>query len=160
MKVEEFVPPLENECIPPPDIKALSTVKPKYLTNPNAFLVPILIWGPNNQVGAIWLGAVCLTRCLTPSYSFQIRGFIETVFLAIKLNRTLLIPPFFRHQSELGSYNDHASILPPERVAIQPYYCTVRFHYDSTEKTTFEAIEREVSFPVLLNTQVLNYHVN
>ena len=46
----------------------------------------------------------------------QIRGFIETVFLAIKLNRTLLIPPFFRHQSELGSYDDHASVLEPERV--------------------------------------------
>jgi hypothetical protein len=57
-QVEEFVPPMENECIPPPDIKALSTVKPKYLTNPNAFLVPILIWGPNNQVGALHFGLV------------------------------------------------------------------------------------------------------
>ena len=56
------------------------------------FLVPILIWGPNNQI----------------------RGFAETVFLAIKLNRTLLIPPFFRHTNDVN--NEHASLLSPELV--------------------------------------------
>lgn len=84
----------ESDCIEPLNFEQLSNIKPKYQTDANSFLVPILIWGPNNQI----------------------RGFIETIFLAIKLNRTLLIPPFFRHSSELGSLDDHATVLTPERV--------------------------------------------
>ena len=65
---------------------------PTHRLRADRFLVPILIWGPNNQI----------------------RGFAETVFLAIKLNRTLLIPPFFRHTNDVN--NEHASLLNPELV--------------------------------------------
>ena len=37
-------------CIAKPSVADLAKTKPKYQTDPKAFLVPILIWGPNNQV--------------------------------------------------------------------------------------------------------------
>ena len=30
----------------------------------------------------------------------QLEGFLESVFLAIKLNRTLCIPPFYKHKTD------------------------------------------------------------
>ena len=46
---------------------------PKYFLNPNKVLIPALYQGPNNQIF----------------------GFRESMIMAIKLNRTLIIPPFF-----------------------------------------------------------------
>lgn len=49
-----------------------------YQTDPERFIIPLLSMGPNNQL----------------------EGFLESVFLAIKLNRTLCIPPFFKHKTD------------------------------------------------------------
>ena len=46
--------------------------------NPSKFLMPVLPYGPNNQL----------------------RGFRETIILAIKLNRTVVMPPFYKHRSD------------------------------------------------------------
>lgn len=51
---------------------------PYHQTDPDRFLIPLLSMGPNNQF----------------------EGFLESVFLAIKLNRTLCIPPFFKHKTD------------------------------------------------------------
>lgn len=40
--------------------------------------MPVLPYGPNNQL----------------------RGFRETIILAIKLNRTVVMPPFYKHRSD------------------------------------------------------------
>lgn len=48
---------------------------PTYSMDPNRYLLPVLEGGPNNQV-------------------FCIR---ETIFIATKLNRTLVIPKFYKH---------------------------------------------------------------
>lgn len=84
-----------GKCFAKENIDALSNVEPEYNLDRTRFLVPILIWGPNNQI----------------------RGFMETIFLAIKMNRTLLVPPFFRHSSESDADQiEHAALLPPEMV--------------------------------------------
>nr|XP_026696581.1 uncharacterized protein LOC100180315 [Ciona intestinalis] len=57
----------------------VTNIKPRVSLDPNKFLLPWLLWGPNNQLV----------------------GFRESVFLAIKLNRTLVIPHF------APQYNDH-----------------------------------------------------
>ena len=46
--------------------------------DPNKFIMPVLPYGPNNQL----------------------RGFRETIILAIKLNRTVVMPPFYKHRSD------------------------------------------------------------
>ena len=51
---------------------------PHYNTDPNRYLIPLLSMGPNNQL----------------------EGFLESVFLAIKLNRTLCVPPFYKHKTD------------------------------------------------------------
>ena len=51
-----------GKCFAKENIDALSNVEPEYNLDRTRFLVPILIWGPNNQI----------------------RGFMETIFLAIK----------------------------------------------------------------------------
>ena len=56
-------------------IKEERKMMPKYKTRDDKFLIPFLNWGPNNQI----------------------RGFQETLILAIKLNRTICIPLFFKH---------------------------------------------------------------
>ena len=53
-------------------------IEPIYKTRPNKFLIPSLTWGPNNQL----------------------RGFRESVIMAIQLNRTLCIPPFYKHKTD------------------------------------------------------------
>jgi len=58
-----------------PDWSALAELQPRIKLDPNKFLTPLLTYGPNNQQ----------------------RGFRETVFLAVKLNRTIVPPGFFKH---------------------------------------------------------------
>ena len=49
--------------------------EPTYKTDPDKFLTGTYIWGPNNQS----------------------RGLREIVLMALKMNRTLALPPFFKH---------------------------------------------------------------
>ena len=60
------------EC---PSIEKLSLKKSQLDNSPQKFLLPILKWGPNNQI----------------------RGFYESLRLAIDTDRILVIPPMFRH---------------------------------------------------------------
>ena len=66
-------------------------IEPIYATRPNKLLLPVLNWGPNNQL----------------------RGFRESAILAIQLNRTLCIPPFFRHHS-VSSKDDLVEAIEPD----------------------------------------------
>lgn len=53
------------------------------------FLLPILCYGPNNQI----------------------LGLRESIVMAIKLNRTLIAPPFFKHKRNDNSAMDDNQIL-------------------------------------------------
>jgi hypothetical protein len=53
-------------------------IKPKYELNPNLFITPVFIWGPSSQL----------------------QGLREAIGVAIRLNRTLLLPPFLTHQTD------------------------------------------------------------
>jgi hypothetical protein len=53
-------------------------VKPKYELNPDLFITPVYIWGPSSQL----------------------QGLREAIGVAIRLNRTLLLPPFLTHQTD------------------------------------------------------------
>ncbi|CAG5076982.1 Oidioi.mRNA.OKI2018_I69.PAR.g8603.t1.cds [Oikopleura dioica] len=50
-------------------------IEPKYNLSPERFLTAFVSRGPNNQI-----------------YSLR-----ETIFIALALNRTLILPPFFKH---------------------------------------------------------------
>ena len=67
-----------------PDWEALKDVQPQVTLDPEKYLIPILTYGPNNQL----------------------RGFRETIFLALKLNRTIVPPPFYKH-SRTDASNDN-----------------------------------------------------
>ena len=60
------------------DLEETEEIEPIYKTRPNKYLIPTLTWGPNNQL----------------------RGFREAVIMAIQLNRTLCIPPFYKHHTD------------------------------------------------------------
>merc|ERR1712050_260760 len=66
--------------------------KPIYETRRDKFLIPLIAWGPNNQL----------------------RGFREAAILAIKLNRTLCIPPFYKHHSDPTARGDAATVANGE----------------------------------------------
>lgn len=53
-------------------------IEPKYKLNPKLFITPVYIWGPSSQL----------------------QGLRESIGVAIRLNRTLLLPPFLTHQSD------------------------------------------------------------
>lgn len=53
-------------------------VDPKFKLNPEQFITPVYIWGPSSQL----------------------QGLREAIGVAIRLNRTLLLPPFLTHQSD------------------------------------------------------------
>jgi hypothetical protein len=53
-------------------------IKPKYELNPDLFITPVYIWGPSSQL----------------------QGLREAIGVAIRLNRTLLLPPFLTHQTD------------------------------------------------------------
>merc|ERR1712110_952940 len=59
--------------VPQPDWT--KEITPKYPQPADRFLLPILSWGPNNQI----------------------TGLAESMMLARHLNRTLVVPPFYRH---------------------------------------------------------------
>ena len=53
-------------------------IEPIYKLDPEKFLVPVLFFGPNNQI----------------------HGLREAIVLAVKLNRTLALPPFHKHKGK------------------------------------------------------------
>ena len=63
------------------DLDEEEEIEPIYKTRPNKYLIPTLTWGPNNQL----------------------RGFREAVIMAIQLNRTLCIPPFYKHHTDASN---------------------------------------------------------
>jgi len=70
--------------------------EPIYKTRADRFLMPLIGWGPNNQL----------------------RGFREAAILAVKLNRTLCIPPFFKHHSDSTSASKGGTDALPAEVRI------------------------------------------
>lgn len=59
--------------------RAIDTdIEPKFKLNPNEFITPVYIWGPSSQL----------------------QGLREAIGVAIRLNRTLLLPPFLTHQTD------------------------------------------------------------
>ena len=105
-------------------------VEPEYKLDPTRFLIPVFTYGPNNQL----------------------HGFRETVFMAIKLNRTVILPPFFKHvrndatvesQNEIvpaflrldvAKLRQTVSLLPPETVAEA---CNRRFDAFFTTRSAY-----------------------
>ena len=65
-------------------------ITPKFQTQPDKYILPSLLWGPSNQL----------------------LGLRESIALAIKFNRTLILPKLYRHFSDpesstiLQDYND------------------------------------------------------
>lgn len=71
---------------------------PTYPLSTTKYLATVLTFGPNNQI----------------------RGFRESVYLAIMLNRTLVLPPFFKHSRNDPTANNRETIVSPEtRIDIQ-----------------------------------------
>lgn len=64
-----------QKCVSPALIDWNEPVEPKYKLDSTKFLIPALIWGPMNQV----------------------EGLRESIAIAISLNRTLVLPPMYRH---------------------------------------------------------------
>lgn len=78
-----------RSCVAPEIIDWGVPVSPLYETSPNRYIMPVLIWGPMNQV----------------------EGLRETIALAIRLNRTVVIPPMYRHFTDPNGPN---GIVDPE----------------------------------------------
>ena len=81
-KIEEEIDqeePEETETIdlecPNFSVNWKTKVKPKYNLRPDYFITPVFTYGPNNQL----------------------RAFRESILLAIFTNRTLILPPFYKH---------------------------------------------------------------
>lgn len=70
-------------CVAPEQINWTNAVTPIYKTSAERFIMPVLIWGPMNQV----------------------EGLRETIALAIRLNRTVVIPPMYRHFTDPNGPN-------------------------------------------------------
>ena len=67
------------------------TVSAKYVTDPNKFMIPVFTYGPNNQL----------------------HGFREAIFMSIKLNRTIIPPPFFKHsRNDVTAGDDGSEVVP------------------------------------------------
>jgi len=88
------------EC---PSIEKLSIKKSQSSNSRQKFLLPILKWGPNNQI----------------------RGFYESLRLAIDTNRTLVIPPMFRHLYDTLSEKNVPAYIRLNLEAINHYHSTV-----------------------------------
>merc|ERR1712176_256268 len=69
---------LESPCPQVNQRKVGQDVDPKFKLNPEQFITPVYIWGPSSQL----------------------QGLRESIGVAIRLNRTLLLPPFLTHNSD------------------------------------------------------------
>ena len=72
----------DPDSVPPEQCHVLNDIgdqhKPLYTMDKEKFIVPVLPWGPVEQL----------------------RGFRETLLMAFYLNRTICIPPFWREKAE------------------------------------------------------------
>jgi hypothetical protein len=75
---------IDADCVSPAVIDWHTPMEPKYQLDPNRFLIPALIWGPMNQV----------------------EGLRESIAIAISLNRTLVLPPMYRHFTDPDGPNE------------------------------------------------------
>jgi len=82
----ENLEPVEN-C-PEFSLALDESILPKLNLRNDKFLTGTYIWGPNNQL----------------------RGMRELVFMAIKMNRTLAMPPFFKHWASDESADEERSV--------------------------------------------------
>lgn len=132
----------EDTCTIKEGVNWEEIVEPKYKLDPNKFLIPVFTYGPNNQL----------------------HGFRETVFMAIKLNRTVILPPFFKHvrndatveqQNEIvpaylrldvGKLRETVSLSPPETVAgscdrrFDAFFTTRSSYCTNTKISRFRAV--------------------
>ena len=89
---EDYLPNEDFSC-PKWDLDYSQEVEPMINLDRNKFISPVLPYGPNNQL----------------------RGFREAVWLAIRLNRTLVVPPFFKHdRTDAAETTGKGSIIPPD----------------------------------------------
>jgi len=75
-------------------------IKPKIQTDPNKFLVPVLFFGPNNQI----------------------HGLREAIILSIKLNRTLALPPFYKHHTNVAGKISKNLIFQKQNFWVNIFY--------------------------------------
>ena len=75
-------------CPAKPITKNSEKITPRYILNPNKFIIPSLLWGPSNQL----------------------LGLKEGIALAIRFNRTLIVPKLYYHykapNTERFKYSD------------------------------------------------------
>ena len=93
-------------CFSPTPTDYEQSIIPLHRTNPDSFLYPILKWGPTNQV----------------------QGLFESIKLAIKTNRTLVLPPMFLHFNDKQSISENKIIDSSIRIntnAIRKFINTV-----------------------------------
>lgn len=64
-------------------------IEPIYKLDPTKYLVPVLFFGPNNQI----------------------HGLREAIVLAVKLNRTLALPPFHKHKGVITENKPYADLV-------------------------------------------------
>ena len=86
-------------CPKQPDTTRLKNIPiPKFKLDANKYLIPLLLWGPSNQLV----------------------GFRESVALAIILNRTLILPKMYRHYVDpaSGTTEWHDAIDPGMKLSI------------------------------------------
>lgn len=69
---------LESPCPQVNQRKVDQDIEPKFRLDPDRFITPVYIWGPSSQL----------------------QGLREAIGVAIRLNRTLLLPPFLTHQTD------------------------------------------------------------
>lgn len=81
--IEDYQGYERKPCVAPVPIDWNAKIVPLYPTSSERFLLPALIWGPMNQV----------------------EGLRESIALAIRLNRTLVIPPMYRHFTDTEQPN-------------------------------------------------------
>ena len=64
------------------------------------FLIPVFTYGPNNQL----------------------HGFRESIFMAIKLNRTIVTPAFYKHSRNDATSSDDGDAVVPSYLRLGIFY--------------------------------------
>ena len=84
--------PVHNytKCIIAEDVDWNREIHSKYKLDNSKFLTVVTLAGPNNQM----------------------RGFRETIFMAVKLNRTIIPAPFFKHSKTDPTAAVETDIVP------------------------------------------------
>ena len=91
--------PRKSEKCPnqPTTLPTDTSIIPQFKLSPNKYLIPALLWGPSNQL----------------------YGIRESIALAIKFNRTLVLPKMYRHYADPGITWNNVAIDPALRISVQ-----------------------------------------